>query len=93
MPVVATRVGGIREIIHDKRTGLLVNPGNAAELARAIDLLLSDPKRAAEFGVAGYHDVRNRFGLERHVAAHLDFYREAQAILASRGRGPPPSLR
>jgi glycosyltransferase involved in cell wall biosynthesis len=48
-PVVASRVGGIPEIIRDKETGLLVEAGNAADLASAIDVLPKKPERAAEF--------------------------------------------
>jgi glycosyltransferase involved in cell wall biosynthesis len=86
IPVVATRVGGIPEIVHDKKTGLLVDPGNAAELANTIDLLLTEPEKAAAFGANGSRDVRDRFGLERHVAAHLDFYGEAQADFLRRSQ-------
>lgn len=78
-PVIASRVGGIPEIIRDGRTGLLVEASHAAELADAIEQLLADPARAAEMGANGACDARERFGLERHVAAYLDFYREAEA--------------
>jgi glycosyltransferase involved in cell wall biosynthesis len=78
-PVVATRVGGIPEIVRHKKTGLLVDPGDAGQLANAIDVLLTNPETAAEFGASGSEEVRNRFGLKQNVATYLDFYREAQA--------------
>lgn len=50
VPLVATRVGGIPEIIEDGRTGLLVPPGDPQALALAIGRLLDDPDLAARFG-------------------------------------------
>ncbi|RZL21346.1 MAG: glycosyltransferase family 1 protein [Rhodococcus sp. (in: high G+C Gram-positive bacteria)] len=41
-PVVASDIGGLRDVIDHNRSGLLVPPGNAAELARALELLLND---------------------------------------------------
>jgi glycosyltransferase involved in cell wall biosynthesis len=51
LPVVASRVGGIPELIHDRSTGLLVEPGDAAALAQALRTLLSDSALARELGL------------------------------------------
>jgi glycosyltransferase involved in cell wall biosynthesis len=51
LPVVASRVGGIPELIHDRSTGLLVEPGDAAALAQALRTLLSDPPLARQLGL------------------------------------------
>jgi starch synthase len=51
--VVASRVGGIPEVVADGETGFLVEPGNADELARRVNELLADPELAARFGEAG----------------------------------------
>ena len=59
-PVVASRVGGIPEIIRDEETGFLVDPGNATDLANAIDVLLNEPEKAARFGANGARDARDR---------------------------------
>ena len=85
-PVVASRVGGIPEIIRDQDTGLLVDPGNATDLANAIDVLLNEPEKAARFGANGARDARDRFGVKQHVSAYLDFYREARADFIRRNK-------
>lgn len=52
-PVVATRVGGIREIVRDGVDGLLVEPDDPAALAAAIDTFLDDPEAGRRCGRAG----------------------------------------
>jgi glycosyltransferase involved in cell wall biosynthesis len=60
-PIVATRVGGVAEAVRDGESGLLVAPGDAETLAKAIGRLLSDPARAAELGAAARSRVTTRF--------------------------------
>jgi glycosyltransferase involved in cell wall biosynthesis len=67
-PLVASRIGGIPELVEQDRTGLLVEPGNADELARAIQRLLDDPVRAAEMGARAKAVARERFSIGRAVA-------------------------
>jgi len=63
-PVVATDVGGIREIIRDGETGLLVPPGDPRALAEAMTILLQDREKAARLGVNGRHLVEQEFTLQ-----------------------------
>ncbi|MCZ7862300.1 glycosyltransferase family 4 protein [Agrobacterium salinitolerans] len=73
-PVVATRGGGVTEIIRDGETGLLVPPGNASALAAAIGRILSQPALAERLARKGRKDVSQRFSLEetcRSVSALL----------------------
>ena len=51
--VIASRIGPLPEIVEDGVTGVLFEPGNAAELAEKIDYLWNNPKKAAEMGKAG----------------------------------------
>lgn len=44
LPVIASRVGGVPELVDDRKTGLLVSPGNVAELAEAISRIAKDPQ-------------------------------------------------
>ena len=48
-PVISTKVGAIPEIVLNGKTGLLIEPGDEAELANAITTLLSDNKALSEF--------------------------------------------
>jgi glycosyltransferase involved in cell wall biosynthesis len=64
-PVVATRVGGIPELVQDGHTGLLVPPGDGAALGTAIAEILGQPGRARQMGLAGRRRVRERFGVEK----------------------------
>ncbi|WCK04364.1 glycosyltransferase family 4 protein [Agrobacterium tumefaciens] len=73
-PVVATRGGGVTEIIRDGETGLLVPPGDASALAAALGAILYDPALAQRLGESGREDVSDRFSLEetcRSVSALL----------------------
>lgn len=60
-PVVATRVGGIPEIIEDGINGYLVEPGDIDTLAKRVDALISDPSLRARFGEAGRAQVEKNF--------------------------------
>lgn len=53
-PVIATRVGGIPDIVDDGKTGLLVEPGDTRQLAAALAALLSDRERAERLGRAAH---------------------------------------
>jgi len=60
-PVVSTNVGGIPQLIEDRFNGLLVEPGNAIELAGSIKLLMADKKQAELFSKRGYTRVVKEF--------------------------------
>lgn len=66
-PIVATRTGGIPEVVADGITGVLVPPRDAQALARAIVALLSDESRRHQYGQAGLSRVRERFTVDRMV--------------------------
>ena len=66
-PVVATRGGGVVEIVKEDETGLLVPMGDAGAMAEAILWLLQHPERALEMGRRGQQRVREHFTIE-HTA-------------------------
>ena len=59
--VIATRMGGIPDIVHDGQTGLLIDAGDESALAAAMDELLSDPSRCRQMGLAGRAVVERDF--------------------------------
>lgn len=63
--VVATRVGGIPEVMRDGETGLLVEPKQPAALAERLGELLADPERRAKMGRLGRQRVEHRYSLDR----------------------------
>src|SRR5262249_51040166 len=73
-PVVATRTGGIPEVVDDGRTGLLVPPRDHAAMARAIVSLLKDDARRQRMGAAGLARAHDRFSAERMVQETLKVY-------------------
>ena len=74
LPVVATRVGGLPDLVEHGRHGLLVEPGDASALAGAIGELLRDPARARELGAAGRERRRTEFSIDRTVRTLEDMY-------------------
>jgi glycosyltransferase involved in cell wall biosynthesis len=76
VPVVATAVGSVPEIVEDQRTGFLTPPGDSEAMAgRALCLLRDEPMRR-EMGARAAESARRRFDLERQVNAYLEWYRE-----------------
>lgn len=63
-PVIAGRTGGVAEAVVDGVTGLIVEPGNVAQIAQAIITLCSDPALAHKFGEAGRQRVERDFTWE-----------------------------
>jgi alpha-maltose-1-phosphate synthase len=72
--VVASAVGGIPEVVEDGRTGLLVRPDDEAALALAINALIDDPARAAEFGARGRARAVAEFSWDTIAAQTADLY-------------------
>jgi glycosyltransferase involved in cell wall biosynthesis len=75
-PVVATPVGGTREVVVDGETGLLVPPRDPQALARAIRRLVDDAELASRLGAAGRERVRERFSVEAMTHRVLEVYDE-----------------
>jgi len=78
-PVVATRVGGVPDIVSDGETGLLVDPQNPQALADAIAGLLRDRKLAERLGEAGRRRARSEFSIEAAAEAVGALYEELYA--------------
>ena len=76
LPVVATSVGGIPEIVVHGQTGYLVPPKDSGALAAALIRLLEDERLRLEMGEAGYRRVRSHFSLDAKVRELENVYEE-----------------
>jgi glycosyltransferase involved in cell wall biosynthesis len=89
LPVVASRVDGLSEVVVDRSTGLLVPPDDPVALARAIDTLATDRSLARQMGACGRRRVHDFFGLGRMVDSTIEVYQSALRGGGLRGHGGP----
>jgi glycosyltransferase involved in cell wall biosynthesis len=73
-PLVATRVGGIPELVEHGETGFLVNRGDAGAAASSILTLLRDPDLRERMGCAGRKRAAERFNLTENVGRVVELY-------------------
>ena len=67
LPVVSTNIGGIPEMVIENETGFLVQPGDAAAMADAIERVINDHSSAARLGHSGHERARALFSIEKNV--------------------------
>ena len=79
VPVVATRVGGVAELVADGTTGLLVPPGDAKAFAAAVERVLVDDHLRERMSVAARQRALEKFSMVRQVDALLELWRTALA--------------
>ena len=87
-PVVATRVGGVPDVVDDGESGFLVEVGDIEALADRLEQLARDPELRARLGKTGRKRVVPRYRVERLVDDIDELYRE---LLTARGLALPPS--
>ena len=79
VPVVASDIGGVPEVVVDGETGVLVKPESAIDLARGIEEILSAPEAAARRAVAARRLIEARFSHDKVVARLLAVYGDVMA--------------
>jgi len=79
VPVIASAIGGITDVVEDGVSGLLVPPGDAGALARALERLAKAPDQAARLGDAGYRRLHERFSWEAITRRWVEVYNAAVA--------------
>jgi glycosyltransferase involved in cell wall biosynthesis len=75
-PVVATKTGGLSEVVLDGHTGIVVPVDEAKAMADAITQLLGNRELATRLGSNAAESARSRFSMERFIAGYDDLYRE-----------------
>lgn len=76
LPVVATRIGGVMDVIKDGENGILVEPGDAQGIAEGITKLLEDKAFAFNLGLEALRTIQMNHSLDTVVQRYLDLYRE-----------------
>lgn len=82
-PVIASRIGALADLVEDGVTGLLVTPGDPADLARAMARILADPEAARRMGRAARAAYLRDWTEDATTAALLAIYRRACAARAA----------
>ena len=87
-PVVSTRLAGVPEQIVDGRSGLLVEPGDEAGLAEALERLLTEPDRRRQIGQAGRQRVEDEFSIEHTVIPLKELFEQHVPLCTAPPRAP-----
>ena len=82
-PVVASRVGGLLEVVVDGETGRFARPGDADHLAEQVDALLRDPGECIRLGSNGCERAKQYFSIDRSVEELQNLY---ESLVTERGR-------
>lgn len=79
LPMIATEVGGARDVLGDSEWGVLIPPRDPAAIVTAIDRLLADPQQRGALAEAGAARVRANYSVTALTAQLVDIYRAAAA--------------
>lgn len=79
LPVIASRLGAMAEIVEDGRTGLLVEPGNAEDLANKVAWAWAHPEEMAEMGKEARREYEAKYTAERNYGMLMEVYDKAIA--------------
>jgi glycosyltransferase involved in cell wall biosynthesis len=79
-PIICSRIGGLSEIVEDRITGLLFEPGNTEEFSEKIRYLLERPDLCREFGQAGREKALREYSPDRYYERLMAAYEKAKAL-------------
>jgi glycosyltransferase involved in cell wall biosynthesis len=74
LPVVTTPLGAIRTFVTDRENGLLIQPGNQAQLIQMLDVMLSDTALASRLGNAAHQSVQGLYSAETVTKKYMDLF-------------------
>ena len=87
-PVICSRLGAMKEIVDDRRTGLHFNPGDAEALARAVAWACTHPDEMSEMGRAARREYKRRYTAQRNYELTMEIYEVA--LRGARGINTAP---
>ena len=76
LPVVATRIGGVVDVVKDGENGILVNPGDSNDLTEGLLRLLKDDELAAYIALNAYKTIRNSYSIDSIATRYIELYRQ-----------------
>jgi glycosyltransferase involved in cell wall biosynthesis len=79
LPVIASRLGAMAEIVEDGRTGLLFEPGNAHDLANKVGWAWTHPEEMAEMGKEARREYESKYTAEKNYGMLMEIYERAIA--------------
>lgn len=74
LPIIATSIGGAKDIITDMETGILIRPKDIKEIANALRFFIQNPEKIAGFGGKLRKRIANEFSLEKMISKTLEIY-------------------
>jgi glycosyltransferase involved in cell wall biosynthesis len=74
IPVIATSVGGVEDIVDDKINGFIIQPGNIKNLVKKIELLMNDKKLQKKMSYASYKKVHSHFSINKTTERFRNLY-------------------
>ena len=83
IPVIASRIGGLQYSLRDGESGLLFEPGNAADLADKIRRVWDSPALARQLGASARRHTETHFSLQSHFDGLMEVYAQARAEAAA----------
>ena len=92
VPVIASRLGSLAEIVDDGRTGLLFAPGDPQDLAAKVDWAWSNPEAMSEMGRAARREYECKYTSENNYRMLMEIYQRAIASRAPQGRAVAEEL-
>jgi glycosyltransferase involved in cell wall biosynthesis len=75
-PVLATRAGGVPEVMVDGQTGFMLEAGDVGAFVERLDAIVENPERYRDLGERGRQRARALFSADRIVGEYLDYYQE-----------------
>lgn len=81
VPVIASNVGGVPDLVTDGKTGLLIDPKRPETMRAAVEKLLADPGCAASLAEHAMHQAEARFHPRVIAERHIEIYREVCASI------------
>lgn len=76
LPVVATRIGGVTDIVKNGESGILVKPGDSKDLAQGILRLLKDDEFAAYIASNAYKTIKNSYSIDSIAPRYIELYKQ-----------------